>query len=234
MRQAVEAAAPFYASAKLISTPHGVPDRIPASSLQSRLYHGTLFDDAANAVETGQLDRILEHAGLQPADFGTLVHGFLDAQFNGKKPCIPAKLLARLDETHVSLVREAAHTMAERFLNSELGTLGMTASYRETEFPLLSAVQSKGRKIILSGQIDLLFETAPHEPALYVVDFKTDHLEEPLRHAGQLAVYERAVSDIFGKPVRSWIFYLRSGNAVELTPYLKSVDIEKMVDALKV
>ncbi|MDR3171569.1 MAG: UvrD-helicase domain-containing protein, partial [Treponema sp.] len=234
MRQAVEAAAPFYASAKLISTPHGVPDSIPASSLQSRLYHGTLFDDETDAVETDQIDRILEHAGLKPADFGTLVHGFLDARFNGKKPRIPPKLLARLHETHVSLVREAAHTMAERFLNSELGKLGMTASYRETEFPLLSFVQSKGRRITLSGQIDLLFEAAPHEPAIYVVDFKTDHIEEPLRHAGQLAVYERAVSDIFGKPVRSWIFYLRSGNAVELTPYLKSVDIEKMVDALKV
>ncbi|MDR3343078.1 MAG: UvrD-helicase domain-containing protein [Treponema sp.] len=230
MKQAAAAAAPFYAGAAIITTPQGIPDRIPASSL----HYGTWSRDEAGAVEADRIDLMLESAGLESADFGTIVHSFLDARFNGRKPCIPSRILARLREKDVSMIGEAAQTMAERFFNSELGRRSMAASYRETEFPILTRVQSlqfDRRNITITGQIDLLFESTgtSQASAIHVVDFKTDHEEEPRRHFGQLAVYERAIADIFGKPVHSWLFYLRSGNVVELTPYLKAVDIEKLV-----
>jgi ATP-dependent helicase/nuclease subunit A len=89
-------------------------------------------------------------------------------------------------------------------------------------------VEAGGRKIPVQGVIDLLFESAG---VMQVVDFKTDKTEEPEHHLGQMAVYRRAVSDIFGKPARAWIFYLRSGNARELTADLEKIDIEQMVAA---
>jgi hypothetical protein len=50
-----------------------------------------------------------------------------------------------------------------------------------------------------------------------VVDFKTDRTIDNRRHEGQLAVYERAVADIFKKPVRCWLFYLRTGESFDLS-----------------
>jgi hypothetical protein len=39
------------------------------------------------------------------------------------------------------------------------------------------------------------------------------------------------VSDIFGKAPRAWLYYLRSGRAVELTAGLEKADIEHMAAA---
>jgi ATP-dependent helicase/nuclease subunit A len=89
-------------------------------------------------------------------------------------------------------------------------------------------VEAGGKKIPVHGVIDLLFED---RGILQVVDFKTDKIEEPERHLGQMAVYCRAASDIFGKPARAWIFYLRTGNARELTADLAQADIEAMAAA---
>jgi ATP-dependent helicase/nuclease subunit A len=116
--------------------------------------------------------------------------------------------------------------MADGFFNSDLGHLSLDAPCREPEFPILTLVQTGGKTIPVTGQIDLLFET---EDTMYVVDFKTDRIEEPERHLAQLAVYARAVTDIFGKPARPWLFYLRSGNAVELSDRIGGVDIEALV-----
>jgi hypothetical protein len=57
-------------------------------------------------------------------------------------------------------------------------------------------------------------------------------VEDPDRHTAQLGVYHRAVSDIFGKPVRSWLFFLRRGNAVELTGRVRDLDIDAMAETL--
>jgi ATP-dependent helicase/nuclease subunit A len=75
-------------------------------------------------------------------------------------------------------------------------------------------METEAGKIPVSGRIDLLFEW---EGVMYVVDFKTDRVREPERYFPQLAVYSRAVSDIFGKPVRAWLFYLRGAHTVEVT-----------------
>jgi ATP-dependent helicase/nuclease subunit A len=132
------------------------------------------------------------------------------------------------NEEALTGIMETARILADRFLNSELGILSKEDPLRESEFPVLTAVTAGDKAITITGQIDLLFESGN---TLYVVDFKTDQAEEPERHLGQLAVYHRAVSDIFGKPVRSWLFYLRSGNAVELSGRIPEVNIEAMVEA---
>jgi hypothetical protein len=63
------------------------------------------------------------------------------------------------------------------------------------------------------------------------VDFKTDKIENPRRHLGQLAVYRRAVSDIYAdKAVQAWLFYLRSGKALSVTESLDELAVEKLAE----
>jgi ATP-dependent exoDNAse (exonuclease V) beta subunit len=99
---------------------------------------------------------------------------------------------------------------------------------RKPEFPILSMAGTGEKKIPVMGVIDLVFE---HDGVMQVVDFKTDKAEDPERHLGQLALYCRAVSDIFGKAPRAWLYSLRSGRAVELTADLEKADIEHMAAA---
>ena len=77
------------------------------------------------------------------------------------------------------------------------------------------------------GQIDLLFE---YDNVVYVVDYKTDQKLYPERHREQLLIYKTAAENFykmegFGadmgkketvKPVKAYIFYLRSQKAVEV------------------
>jgi ATP-dependent helicase/nuclease subunit A len=226
MEAAAEYAAPFYEAAKILDAPRPVPRLISASGL-----HYAAGEDPAEPLPSSggdALDQLLRRAALDAADFGTLVHAWLEAQFRGQKPRFPPEILAGLDEKNAELIREEARNLAGHFMESPLGRMALAAAFRETEFPFLTGVELSGGLVHVTGKIDLLFEA---EGTLQVVDFKTDRLEAPRRHWAQLAVYERAVQDLFQKPVRSWLFYLRGSHAVELTGSLGEADIEALVAA---
>jgi ATP-dependent helicase/nuclease subunit A len=219
MAGAAQKALPLYSAVPVIGTGKLMPASIPASSLH--------LASRAEGGGEGQSDGIaplLGKAGLSAADFGTIVHAFLEDSLSGRPPAVPSRILARLKEGALEAVREEALAMAERFLSSELGAKSAAAVHRESEFPIVTAVKTAERTVAVTGQIDLLFEEGD---VLHVVDFKTDKIENPEDHYGQLAVYKRAVEDIFGKPVHAWLYYLRSGHAVELR--LDDVSIEEMV-----
>jgi len=93
----------------------------------------------------------------------------------------------------------------------------------------------EGRTIAITGQIDLLFgeDTNSNDAGpVTVVDFKTDRIENPEDHYAQLAAYFRAVEDIFARPVSVWLYYLRSGRAVDVTEAVKRLSLEKVVEGV--
>jgi ATP-dependent exoDNAse (exonuclease V) beta subunit len=218
MEEAARAAAAFYAGAELIAEPPPARSLVPASGLRGPDREG----DAGEAED--DLSRLLKRAGLDPAGFGTLVHGFVEARFTGGKPAL--SLLAGLDEKNAGRIQAVAREMGDRFFASGLGRRSLRAAYRETEFPIITRSTAGGKTFTITGQIDLLFEW---EGAIQVVDFKTDRIEDPDRHLGQLAVYAQAAGDIFGKPVQSWLFFFRTGTEVELTARIREGDIEKLL-----
>jgi ATP-dependent helicase/nuclease subunit A len=244
MAKAAEAAAGFYENTPLVPPPGPPALSVNASELHymppagtvppggvapgtgAAPHEGTVSGKAAAEEDPGDIDRILFRAKLEPAEFGTIVHAYLEALIKGGKISIPPKFQARLNETEMAAVDQAARNMAENFLSSDLGRLSLADPNRESEFPILTMVNSGDQTIAVTGIIDLVFES---QGAMYVVDFKTDKAEEPERHLGQLAIYRRAVSDIFGKPVRAWIFFLRSGRSEEVSSGAEKVDIEKMI-----
>jgi ATP-dependent helicase/nuclease subunit A len=222
------AALPFYENAEIIETPEPVPLPVPASSLHYESPRPA--PDDGRLSEESDLDRMMKRTGLEAADLGTIVHAFLEDYFNNRKPHIPPGILSRLDEADWPAAAEAAEKLGRGFLDSDLGRMSLAASYRESEFPVITSVRPDGGKkeriIPISGKIDLLFEA---EDTIHVVDFKTDRDEREDDHLGQLAAYEQAVKDIFGKKVRAWLYYLRSGRRIELSGRLETVNMETMV-----
>jgi ATP-dependent helicase/nuclease subunit A len=230
MDKAAEEAAGFYAKTPAVSPRRPPAPGFNASDLRYTPEAALPFTGSPSPeADPGDIAAVLEAAKLEPAEFGTIVHAYLEAAPHRGKNRIPPKFLARLSEKAAAAVDAAARDMAEKFFLSDLGRRSLADPNRESEYPILTMVQRGEKKVPLHGTIDLLFES---EGTLWVVDFKTDKTEAPERHLAQLAVYSRAAADIFGKPVRAWVFFLRTGHARELTADLKNLDLEHLIAAL--
>jgi len=155
-----------------------------------------------------------------------LVHAVLEARLNQQPFFIAPKIRSRIDdEKALQNLIAHAETLADAFLNSELGKRWAVSVYREPEFSVVTSVVIGGKAIAITGQMDLLFEEGGE---VVVVDFKTDKVENPGEHYGQLAAYYQAAADIFGKPVSVWLFYLRSGRAVDATEDVRGISLEEL------
>ncbi|MDR2741321.1 MAG: UvrD-helicase domain-containing protein [Treponema sp.] len=231
MAKAAEAAASCYTRTEATAVPFPALMSLAASKLQNFLDGESAFITPATGrpADDDPIDAVLNRASLEAADFGTLVHSFLEALLKGVEPQIPPRIRTRLEDRDIPLICEAAENMAQGFLASNLGKLSQEAAYREPEFPIITIVDTTTGKIPVAGKIDLLFES---EGVMHIADFKTDRIEEPERHYVQLAVYSQAVSDIFEKPVRAWLFYLRGSNDIEITEQIQNLDI--VVDVEKI
>jgi ATP-dependent helicase/nuclease subunit A len=171
IKEAASASAPYYAI-PAIETPSAFPVSIPASSLYRPQAGETETPDGGGDA----LDILIKKAGIEASHFGTLVHTFLEVHFGGNKPLIPPDIFARLDEKYYNKILEETRKAADRFINSELGAYAGKALLIEPEFPIITIVHTGGHTLWITGQIDLLFET---EKAVYIVDFKTDKIENP-------------------------------------------------------
>jgi ATP-dependent exoDNAse (exonuclease V) beta subunit len=133
-----------------------------------------------------------------------------------------------VEENHAKYIKIQAEKMAKGFFESKFRKLVIQSPLgsRKTEFPVITLVKVNGKEFTVKGQIDILFE---HEGYIHVVDFKTDSNEKPKHHINQMAAYKRAIGDIFGKPVRCWLFYLRSRHEFEITDQLSQITVEESV-----
>ncbi len=145
------------------------------------------------------LDQLLEEQNIPAAEFGTIAHRVIESRFTALPAMVPAGVL------------DAANTMANRFFTSGLGQMVEKACWREAEYSFITRREINGKRLTLTGQVDLVFEL---DGCIHVVDYKTDSVENPEEHRFQLSVYYQAVSEIHEKPVKTWLYYLRSGNAV--------------------
>jgi ATP-dependent helicase/nuclease subunit A len=215
----------LYAKAEPIQT------EMVISSVNASSLHLEEIPPPPGGVDRGK-DRIrlaLDKAGLAPEEFGTLVHSILEGMIKKRSPEIPPRIMAKLEDEEELLL--LARETAEGFFASDIGKRCLEAEYRESEFPLLTLAEGETSGIAVNGTIDLLFESGGK---MYVVDFKTDEAELPERHLGQMALYSRAVQDIFGKEVSPWLFYLRRQRAYSLEGKWEGVDIDALVrSALK-
>lgn len=160
----------------------------------------------------------IEEAALTPLEFGTLVHRIIEERYNSFDETAAAESLtapvsAAANDEKLAAAEKLAAVYAERFFDSDIGKKSLHASFRKTEYSFLSLYEEDGRKIYVSGAIDLLFE---FENEMYIVDYKTDKIIDPEDHRGQISDYSKAVENIFSKKPRAYLFYLREGKLIEM------------------
>jgi ATP-dependent helicase/nuclease subunit A len=163
-----------------------------------------------------------------PADFGTLAHACVEALLSGAAPALPAALGGRLDPAEGEALLSAGVELAEAFMDSPLGRMARNAPARKSEYPFRSLYGNT----FITGTIDLLFED---DKTVCVVDFKTDSVEDPGEHTAQMAFYYRAAADLLGNPRNKeclvWLYYLRTGHAVEMTDAAREFRIEDSINS---
>jgi len=203
--QSRDALAARYAAAPIASYPPA-PRRVYAATELREAFADISSPNAPKPAERKSPDRdafdaLLERTGVSPADFGTFAHRAIEARFTGLEPAIPDEL------------RTAVDSLADRFFASELGGLAREADFLRSEYGFLTRYEALSPTALVSGQIDLVFRS---KGRLFVVDYKTDRDEDPAIHADQLAVYRKAVRDLFASEPETWLFYLRSGRAIRV------------------
>jgi len=148
--------------------------------------------------------------------FGTLAHARIEEELTpDARPLLMPAALAEKPEQERAVLEEEAGRIAQTFLDSELGQRARSGSC-ECELPFLlrlSRGERREEEAYVRGQIDLVLEEAEE---VTVCDFKTDRRRDPEVHAGQLAAYRRAAEELYGKPVRTLLCYLRSMDVVEV------------------
>jgi ATP-dependent helicase/nuclease subunit A len=182
------------------------------------------------------LKRFLQkEKSFSPADFGTIAHACVEALLNKREAFIPAHLGGHLSLTEADTLLAAGKSLAERFLQSPLGKIAETAETRKSEYQFRSLIKNSTsnsntnindttKGLFINGTIDLLFIEGN---TVHVVDFKTDSSENPAEHIPQMAFYYRAASELFdkAKTCRVWLYYLRTGHAVEMTGEAKNFNV---------
>jgi ATP-dependent helicase/nuclease subunit A len=225
LAERIREAEALYGKAETIQT-ETVTGSVNASSLRAEDIPLPPGPGEKDRTEKDRIKIVLEKAGLAPEEFGTLVHSVLEGKIKKRDAEIPPRILAKLEDDDEIL--PLAEETAAGFFSSGIGRLCLDAEYSESEFPLLTMAEGEGGKIAVNGTVDLLFESGGR---IYVVDFKTDEQELPRRHLGQMALYSRAVKDIFGREVSPWLYYLRGQKAVCLEGEWESLDIDALVRA---
>jgi ATP-dependent helicase/nuclease subunit A len=227
---------PLYTGGLVIDTPVLKEDHLSPSAAgeapESRdagppFLHDPALSGQGAADIFAAVDPILSRTGAF-AEFGSLAHLCVEARLTGEPERIPSALAGRLRPAEAETLLEAGKDLAGRFLSSPLGIQAGQAARHWSEYPFRSLWEDPGENappgagesggIVISGVIDLLFEW---EDGLRVVDFKTDGEERPEAHLAQMAIYRRAARELRGKNCRVWLYYLRSGRAVEVEPVSK-------------
>ena len=227
-KEAAMQAAAYYEKAELLPEGRAFPASIDASRLH---VEKTAYGNADASLADSTAEEDIADGILSPADFGSLVHAVLEAKLKDRPCIIPQRILSLVDsDKKIKKIMALAEDMAASFIDSELGKRWAASDSHESEFQFITSVSVDGKPIAITGRMDLVFE---EKDEVVAVDFKTDRIENPKDHYGQLAVYCRAAGDIFSKPASAWIFYLRSGQrtegrAINVTKEVQGISLEDM------
>ena len=178
-----------------------------------------VFAKVEKLLETYTAIDNTESKKFSAANFGTLAHACAEALFKNKKIEFPAELSGNVEPKDRDTLLNAGKELAARFIDSPLGKIASEAQKRENEYPFRTLlIDSENKEMFINGTIDLCFED---EHTVYVVDFKTDAIENPDDHRVQMACYAHAANELAAIPVkkncRVFLYYLRTGHAVELS-----------------
>ncbi len=102
-----------------------------------------------------------------------------------------------------------ARELAQVFLDSPTAKSLESTKWIEREFDIVFAIED----LVLQAQIDLCYEDASGE--ITIIDYKTDRSVSS-HYDIQMAIYREALAKLHpGKPIRSYLYFLRSNQLME-------------------
>lgn len=196
----------------------------PSYSMPLRRIKATAFapegthTPQAVALPSLKSDAVLKEAvAMDPdavADWGTFVHRLVESFMAGKTEdpvLLLPEGLQKLDAGRKSVLVDDGQTLCKAFLSSEYYRKEVAPFHPETEVRFSSHETFEGSPVVVEGAVDVLVHKPDH---IEVLDFKTDQLDDPSVHRGQLSLYRKATERMYRMPVRTAIIYLRNPTAV--------------------
>lgn len=165
-------------------------------------------------------------------NFGTIAHAYMEAVITGEKASYSNKDIVGLEnnEKNLKTIVAVCEEMQQKLRDSELGKAAINAGWHKAEYPFRSRIGSK----IIKGIIDLVFQNA--DGTYTIVDYKTNQTIAPELYYNQLACYRQAVAamlNVSAAEIKCVLYYLRFGQAVDITEECTKVDLEKVVAELE-
>ncbi len=158
-----------------------------------------------------EIDPLLQQKRLE-SNFGSLVHLLISRSLQPGQVMEEDWRLLNIPRENREQLLTHAERLCHNFLRSLLGSKASEASRLHTEYPFLYLWKST--PLYISGQIDLLFETAE---GLTLVDFKTDRMYYSGEYLSQLGLYTLAAEELFpGRQVAAYLFLLRGAETISL------------------
>ena len=181
------------------------------------------------------------------ADFGTIAHKYMEAAVLGKEADVGARNFSGINnrplpgiemkdwkgdtlrEKKIWKIREICADMAEKYKNSEIFREASSSEWVKAEYDFRGSYEGKSpddgetyaEKLIIKGQIDLVYKNAEGSPYKYtIVDYKTNQDIKPEIYYSQLACYRTAISQMLGvseSEIRCVLYYLRFAKEVDIT-----------------
>jgi ATP-dependent helicase/nuclease subunit A len=240
---------PFYEKCETVKTPVLRKNHISVVSLQkseddnkeyigkgffiNKDFSGVESDDVFKKVDSmlsrfsQSNDEVTEK--FNSGSFGTIAHICVESLLSKEEIIIPSNISGLLSPLELTSLLDAGKELACRFVASPLGKIAQNSKLRESEFPFRTILKNKnGTEVFINGTVDLFFED---KEEIHIVDFKTDSNEKPAEHTAQMSCYYRAISTLFAEPqkkeCRVWLYYLRTGHAVEMTDKVKIFNLEQ-------
>ncbi|MBO4532311.1 MAG: UvrD-helicase domain-containing protein [Treponema sp.] len=164
----------------------------------------------------------LEVTAFTAADFGTLVHAFLEAQAKGI-PCdkyMPeAKLLKNLPDSPevMKQILDSCKSMCRSFAQSDLGKALEECKSAGRFYRAEWAFRMFLDGYIFTGSIDLIFENA--DGIYTIVDYKSDKEIDVEKYRGQQDCYRKAAAKLLKIPedkISCYLYFLKHNTAQKL------------------
>jgi ATP-dependent exoDNAse (exonuclease V) beta subunit len=181
------------------------------------------LNTATKNLPSTEADILLKEYRLEP-HFGILTHRLLDlwSRNPAGPPPEPEWTRTGVPKEYRDVLFSSAVTLCRKFFSSELGALALEARRIDRELPFLYLCEDGQDSLYISGQIDLAFEYKDH---LYLIDFKTDRIYRPGEHEAQLGLYRLALEEQTEKEIFTFLFLLRSGEAIRSAERIDLIEL---------
>jgi ATP-dependent exoDNAse (exonuclease V) beta subunit len=207
-----------YQTEAVIKLPEITSNRKTPSSLETNRTQPAEDSDSGEKFEKSE--DYLYSEKFTAADFGTLVHAYLEAQANGITPEnyeVRTAMFKDLKEKEQEEQKEICKKMCEDFKASEIGKRFEEAKAAGRFYKAEYAFRMFLDGSIFTGSIDLIFENP--DSTYTIVDYKSDTEIKPEIYEPQQACYKTAASkllDVGEEKISCSLYYLKHNKEVKL------------------